>query len=356
MIDGGAGSDTAVFSGNYANYTINNSGNSTFTIADTRSGSPDGIDSLVNVETFKFADTIVDATSFIGVSTNHAPTGATMSGGTVAENSANGTLVGTVTGTDADPGEILTYSLVSNPNSLFAINSSNGQITVANGSLLDYEAATSQSITVRVTDHAGLTFDKPFTIAVTNVVGVTLTGTDPSSGSSSYTRQLVTQPATTGQDTLIGTGEEDKINGLGGPDTLSGLGGNDLLTGGAGNDVIDGGAGSDTAVFSGNYANYTINNSGNSTFTIADTRSGSPDGIDSLVNVETFKFADTIVSAASLANSTEIWDAFIFADSEPNAHSMQQPADAFREVISAPQWEPSPAVEVALHHSDWHLF
>ena len=186
MIDGGAGSDTAVFSGNYANYTINNSGNSTFTIADTRSGSPDGIDSLVNVETFKFADTIVDASSFIGVSTNHAPTGATMSGGAVAENSANGTLVGTVTGTDADPGEILTYSLVSNPNSLFAINSSNGQITVANGSLLDYEAATSQSITVRVTDHAGLTFDKAFSIAVSNVVGVTLTGTDPSSGSSSY--------------------------------------------------------------------------------------------------------------------------------------------------------------------------
>jgi hypothetical protein len=89
------------------------------------------------------------------------------------------------------------------------------------------------------------------------------------------------------------------------------------------------------------------------TFTIADTRSGSPDGIDSLVNVETFKFADTIVSAASLANSAEIWDAFISADSEPNA---QQPADAFREVISAPQWEPTPAVEVALHHSDWHLF
>ena len=30
---------------------------------------------------------------------------------------------------------------------------------------------------MRATDHAGLTFDKAFTIAVTNVVGVTLTGT-----------------------------------------------------------------------------------------------------------------------------------------------------------------------------------
>ncbi|MCH3873826.1 hypothetical protein LZC35_08925, partial [Campylobacter jejuni] len=77
--------------------------------------------------------------------------------------------------------------------------------TVANGTLLDYETATSQSITVRVTDQGGLTFDKTFTIAVTNVneaptnatlsaatvaenaangtVVGTVTGTDPDAGS-----------------------------------------------------------------------------------------------------------------------------------------------------------------------------
>ena len=117
--------------------------------------------------------------------------------------SDNGTLVGTGTSTAAYPGEILSFSLVTNPNGIFAVNYSDVQITVANGSLLHYEAGSSASISVRVTDHAGLTFDKAFTIAVTNVVGVTLTGTDPSSGSSSYaplTRPLVTQPATTGTD------------------------------------------------------------------------------------------------------------------------------------------------------------
>ena len=51
------------------------------------------------------------------------------------------------------------------------INATSGQITVANGTLLDYESATSHGITVRVTDQGGLTFDKAFTIAVTNDAG-----------------------------------------------------------------------------------------------------------------------------------------------------------------------------------------
>jgi serralysin len=100
-------------------------------------------------------------------------------------------------------------------------------------------------------------------------------------------------------ENVIGGAGNDTIIGNPIVNELTGGAGNDMLTGGAGNDVIDGEAGTDTAVFSGNYANYTISyNSGNSTFTIADTRSGSPDGIDSLVNVEKFKFADTIVDAS----------------------------------------------------------
>lgn len=40
---------------------------------------------------------------------------------------------------------------------------------MADGSLLDYESATSHSVTVRVTDSGGLTYDETFTITVTNV-------------------------------------------------------------------------------------------------------------------------------------------------------------------------------------------
>src|SRR5204863_135351 len=81
----------------------------------------------------------------------------------------NGTVVGTVAGVDPDAGATLTYSLTGTAGGRFAINATTGQITVANGSLLDYETATSQTITVRVTDQGGLTFDKNFTIGVTNV-------------------------------------------------------------------------------------------------------------------------------------------------------------------------------------------
>jgi VCBS repeat-containing protein len=79
---------------------------------------------------------------------NEAPTGATLAGNAVAENSANGTVVGTVTGQDPDAGASLSYSLANNAGGRFAINASTGQITVANGSLLDYESATSHAITV----------------------------------------------------------------------------------------------------------------------------------------------------------------------------------------------------------------
>lgn len=100
---------------------------------------------------------------------NEAPTGATMASGSVTENAANGTVVATVAGIDPDASSSFTYSLTDNANGRFAVNASTGIVTVANGTLLDYETAASHSITVRVTDQGGLTFDKIFTIAVSNV-------------------------------------------------------------------------------------------------------------------------------------------------------------------------------------------
>ncbi len=100
---------------------------------------------------------------------NETPTDLALSANTVAENAANGTVVGSVTGTDPDSGDTKTYSFTDSAGGRFAINSSTGQITVANSSLLNYEAATSHSVTVRVTDSGGLTYDETFTINVTNV-------------------------------------------------------------------------------------------------------------------------------------------------------------------------------------------
>ena len=108
---------------------------------------------------------------------NETPTDLSLSASTVAENAANGTVVGTVTGTDPDSGDTKTYSFTDSAGGRFAIDSSTGQITVGDGSLLDYEAATSHSVTVRVTDAGGLTYDETFTINLTNV-NETPTGAD----------------------------------------------------------------------------------------------------------------------------------------------------------------------------------
>jgi VCBS repeat-containing protein len=100
---------------------------------------------------------------------NERPTDLSLSANTVAEHAANGTVVGTVTGSDPDAGDTKSYSLTNTAGGRFAINRTTGALTVANSTLLNYEAATSHAVTVRVTDRGGLTYDETFTINLTNV-------------------------------------------------------------------------------------------------------------------------------------------------------------------------------------------
>ena len=88
---------------------------------------------------------------------------------------------------------------------------------------------------------------------------------------------------------------EDAIGGLGN-DTIIGNDADNKLTGGAGNDVLDGGAGNDIAAFSGAISNYQIVKNANGTWTITDLRGGSPDGVDTLSNIELVQFSNTTLS------------------------------------------------------------
>ena len=90
-----------------------------------------------------------------------------LSGGAVKENSAAGTVVGTLTASDPNAGDSHTFSLVDNAGGRFAL--SGNQIVVASGASLNYEAATSHTIVVRATDGGGLSFDKTLTVGVQNV-------------------------------------------------------------------------------------------------------------------------------------------------------------------------------------------
>jgi len=100
---------------------------------------------------------------------------------TVAENSANGTVVGTVAATDPDAGDTRTYSITAgNNDGIFAINSATGEITVTDNSNLNYESATSYGLTVKVEDSGGLTDTAAVTVNVTDV------NEDPTVSSASF--------------------------------------------------------------------------------------------------------------------------------------------------------------------------
>lgn len=95
-----------------------------------------------------------------------APSNLQLEGGSVAENSAPGTVVGRVTAQDA-AGDRLTYSLINDSNGRFVINPVSGLITAAVA--LDHEALAAANIIVRVTDSAGQSIDRQFGIAITDV-------------------------------------------------------------------------------------------------------------------------------------------------------------------------------------------
>lgn len=178
---------------------------------------------LVGKETFAVAAAAIP---------HHRPTNIFLDANLVAEDAGNNEGIGWFTAEDQDDdGEIFTFSLIDDAGGLFSIDEY-GQLLVANASLLDYETVQSHTITVRVTDRTGLTFDKSFVISVTDsgfdgkATGPLLFGSD-------------------GADTLLGTAGDDTISGAFGNDILQGFAGKDWLRGNGGNDTLKGGDGDD---------------------------------------------------------------------------------------------------------------
>ena len=158
---------------------------------------------------------------------DEAPTDIALTGGLVQEFCANGTVVGTLSTADPDSGDTSTYTLLDSVGGRFSLVGN--QICVANGLLLDFEQAPSHTIAVRTTDSGGLTFDKSFTINVTNVDAEVVTGDGLA-------------------NTLFGGALNDTLRGGAGDDTLKGNAGNDILDGGTGSDRLEGGVGNDVYI------------------------------------------------------------------------------------------------------------
>jgi len=198
-----------------------------------------------HVTTFSLAVTdLAHATpdeDFVQVDTtvaNRAPTGSALGRATVAENAATGTRIGDLSATD-QYGAAFTYSLVGDAaGGRFKVVGN--ELQVANGTLLDYEQARSHTVRVKVSDEGGLSFEKDFTIAVTDIMEAVPGGTKA-------------------RNVLVGGMGADRING------------------GSGNDTLTGGAGADVFVFDtalGKGTNASNQNKKVNFDTIADFKSG----------------------------------------------------------------------------------
>ncbi|MEN9655183.1 MAG: alpha-agarase, partial [Bacteroidota bacterium] len=110
-----------------------------------------------------FAITVVDVVE------NVAPTNIALSTTSIAENNAANAVVGTLSSTDADAGDTHTYTLVSGVGSTDNASFSIVGNEIKAGIAFDFETKSSYSIRVKTTDVGGLSFEKAFTITVTNV-------------------------------------------------------------------------------------------------------------------------------------------------------------------------------------------
>jgi glucose/arabinose dehydrogenase len=95
-----------------------------------------------------------------------------------------------------------------------------------------------------------------------------------------------------GNDMMFGGSGDDGLRGGSGNDLLYGGNGNDALSGDAGNDFIFGDAGGDTALFFGPRTQYRVDVLANAVLQVTDLRPGSPDGIDTLREIENLAFVN----------------------------------------------------------------
>lgn len=237
---------------------------------------------------------VSDATYTIAVlDGNDAP--ATPSDGdaaanTVAEGAAAGTVVGlTATTSDPNPGDVVTWSLSNDAGGRFTIAAATGVVTVANGALIDFEAAQSHAITVRATDAGGLFSERAFTITVTNVPD---------------------NPAwtgTAGNDTFAANSPDAwTLSGLAGNDSITGNSGADTLAGGDGDDTLAGGGGNDRYRFTGAAAGFDVISDIGGSDVIEAMSAGTVIGLRSLSGVDTITgggFAGVTISGDSSANT-----------------------------------------------------
>ena len=169
-IDGGSGDDTVLFSGAVTDYSLSLLGGS-LQLTDLRSGSPDGADTLTNIESVDFNGDLRDWDSLLAlvditpplISGPSGNPGDSSSSVSVNENSAS------VATFSAD--ESVTWALSGGADqSLFSINSTSGALVFASApdyeSPQDFGSDNTYVVMVRAMDQPGNTADQTVNVSV----------------------------------------------------------------------------------------------------------------------------------------------------------------------------------------------
>jgi len=116
------------------------------------------------------------ASSVVIIDGNNSPTDITLTSSGILENSAPGTVIGTLSATDPDAASSFSYALVAGNGTNDADNARveiiGNQVRVRSGALIDFETNPTLNLNIQVTDNGtpGLTFTKAVTASVIDVL------------------------------------------------------------------------------------------------------------------------------------------------------------------------------------------
>ncbi|WP_298843888.1 LamG-like jellyroll fold domain-containing protein [uncultured Roseobacter sp.] len=263
---GNGGTDTVVYSGDIAGFTIvYDDATDTFSVTDTNTsdGLDEGTDTITGVENFVFGGTAYSHDEMVGIAGggNSAPAEpAVASGGEVAENSAGGTVAATLSSTDPD-GDPVSYAITDangNPVADTRFEISGNEIRVRSGADLDFESADSHTVYVVASDGDATSAPQAITITVSDIAEALNIGSGVSFSDAGVAETSVTSG-----------GGNDTISGNAGHDNIDAGDGNNVISTGSGDDTIAAGSGHDT-IAAGDGANQVDSGAGNDSITSGD--------------------------------------------------------------------------------------
>ncbi|MEH2526993.1 MULTISPECIES: hypothetical protein [unclassified Bradyrhizobium] len=274
-LDGGTGTNTAVYSGTTIDYSFILNTDGSVTVTDVRTGSPDGTDTDINIQNYRFGNGLVLTQAMLPFAVVTGTAGNDVLTGSAAANS--GQLILGLAGND---------TLTAGAGGNNTLDGGDG-----NDTLRDAGAAAAAGIVDTMIGGAG---NDTYVVTRTNDIIVE----QLNAGADTVRVSIGSYLLPDNVETLVYTGTTG-VNAIG-----NGL--DNTFSGFRGSSVLDGSEGTDTAVLTGLLGQYTVTTNPDGSVTFADTRSGSPDGTTTFKNFELFQLSDGLTLTASQLTSAAI--------------------------------------------------